>query len=95
MVTTAPVIEPIIDTFYGKEEAAERYAATPSWSPEQAPQGYAGSFHIGEGIFRTICRECPTAVDSYGAVPRYRTVGPHEVEAHGLEVAGINVGMLA
>ena len=95
MSTTAPVIQPVIDTFYSQDEAAERYADTPAYDPAQAPKGYAGSFHIGDGIFRAICRECEAAVDSYGAVPRYRTIGPHEVEAHGLEVAGINVGLLA
>ena len=95
MSTTAPVIEPVIETFYTQSEAAERYAVTPSWHPSQAPQGYAGSFQLGDGIFRTICRECPTAVDSYGAVPRYATVGTHEVYEHGLQVGGINVGTLA
>lgn len=95
MSTTAPVIEPIIDSFMSAEEAYERYGATPGWNPEQCPKGYAGSFHIGDGVWRTICRECDEAVDSYGSVPRYRTVGPHEVEVHGLQVGGINVGILS
>lgn len=28
-------------------------------------------------------------------IQRYVGIGPHEVEAHGLQVAGINLGMLA
>lgn len=95
MATTVPVIEPVLDTFQSQAEAAERYAETPTWSPSQAPQGYSGSFHIGEGVFRAICRECDHAADSYGAVPRYATVGPHEVTEHGLEVPGLNVGMMS
>ena len=94
MSTTAPVIEPIIDSFMSAEEAAARYPGSPMYDPAIVPKGYAGSIHIGDGVWRTICHECDHAVDSYGSVPRYRTVGPHEVEAHGLQVGGINVGIL-
>lgn len=95
MATTVPVIEPILDTFMSAEEALERYATAPAWDPAQAPKGYAGSFHIGDGVWRSLCRECDFAVDSYGSVPRYRTVGPHEVLEHGSQVGGINVGILS
>lgn len=78
-------------------EVAGRYANTPTWGDEQVPQGYAGSWHIGGGVFRQRCRECPATHDTspgQGAVMRYAGIGPHEVAEHGLEVPGINVGLM-
>lgn len=74
------------------------YSKTPTWQDSQVPEGYAGSWHIGNGVFRQRCRVCPEIHDSQpgeGSVMRYNGIGPHEVRDHGLEVPGINVGVLA
>lgn len=72
------------------------YSKTPVWLDSQVPDGYTGSWHVGNGVFRQRCRICPETHDSlHGSSMRYNGIGPHEVEAHGLQVAGINVGMLA
>lgn len=95
MTTSAPIIEPVLDTFMSKEEAALRYPGTPIWGVDNVPEGFAGAVHIGEGIFRAWCRECRQGFDSYGSVPRYAGIGRHEYDEHGLDVPGINVGLMA
>lgn len=74
------------------------YRSTPVWSDSDIPAGWMGSYHVGNGVFRQRCRECSQTWDSEpgtGAIMRYHGIGPHEVEAHGLTVPGINVGILA
>lgn len=73
------------------------YSKTPVWSDVTAPPGYTGSLHVGNGVFRSWCRGCAEMYETQsgqGSVPRYLGIGPHEVEAHGLDVPGINVGLL-
>ena len=72
------------------EEAAERYRNTPVWA--QIGAGHSG--HVGGGLWRTSCRECPEYVEHWGSMPRHATIGRHEVDEHGLLVGGINLGML-
>lgn len=79
---------PMLDG-WAQPGAAGRYADTPTWEPRRGM-----SVHIGGGVFVTVCAECDRAVRHIGAVPRYATVGQHEVTDHGMQVPGINVGML-
>lgn len=67
------------------------------WDDSDVPEGWAGSYHLGDGVWRQKCRACPETFDSTGAysVPRYAGIGPHEHSQHGLDVPGINVGILA
>lgn len=68
----------------------------PFWEDADVPPGFMGSYHIGGDVWRQRCRACPAVHDSQnGSVPRYRGIGPHERAEHGLDVAGINVGILA
>lgn len=80
----------LIDFGYPRRDLTE----TPAWDAASPATG--GAFHIGHDIWRTRCRGegCSKFVDSIGAVPRYATIGKHEYAAHGLDVAGINVGLL-
>ena len=74
------------------------WKGTPIFTDPDIPPGWMGSYHIGDGVFRQHCRACPEIFDSppySGGVARYFGIGPHEVEAHGLEVPGINVGILS
>lgn len=66
---------------------------TPAWDADSPT---TGCFHMGHDIWRTRCRSegCSKFVDSIGAVPRYATIGKHEVTEHRLEVPGINVGLM-
>ncbi len=75
-------------------QAQAKYAETLSYTPEAIPPGYTGSVHMGEGVWRTVCRACGAFCDTFGSMPRYATIGPHEATEHDLEVAGINVGIL-
>jgi hypothetical protein len=75
-----------------EREARFKYAGTPAWLPERVPPGRCA--HIGRGVWLTRCHECDYSVAHYGCIPFYATVGPHEVEMHGAQVPGINVGML-
>lgn len=68
---------------------ADRYRNTPMWVPRRGL-----SVHVGGGMFVSVCAECDHAVRHIGPVPRYATTGSHEVDAHGAQVPGINVGML-
>lgn len=72
-----------------------RFAGTPSYDPEMIPAGYQGAVHIGGGVWRTVCRACPAYTDTYDPMMRYRTIGPHEVDEHGFDVPGLNVGLMA
>ena len=70
----------------------------PVYTDDMIPAGWQGSYHIGGDVYRQKCRECPETFDfPAGAtcIQRYVGIGPHEVEAHGLQVAGINLGLLA
>lgn len=68
----------------------------PFYRDEDVPSDFLGSWHIGNDIWRQRCRECGLTFDSKpgGSVPRWRGVGPHEYKEHGLDVPGINVGIL-
>lgn len=65
---------------------------TPAWDADSIPRGRCA--HIGDGLWLTRCAGCDDAVTHWGAMPYYATMGPHDVEAHGSQVAGINAGML-
>ncbi len=82
-----------LGTFASKQDSETRYAATPSWDPESPT---TQCFHMGNGLWRTRCRGegCTVYRDSYGAVPRYATIGMHEYREHGLDVPGISVGLM-
>ena len=70
---------------------------TPVWTDEMIPAGLLGSYHVGNGVYRQRCRECAKTFDfpaEATCIQRYVGIGPHEVEEHGLKVAGINLGML-
>lgn len=79
----------LIDFGYPRRELTE----TPAWD---AASPTTSCFHLGHDIWRTRCRgeECGKFVDSIGAVPRYASIGKHEYADHGLDVPGINVGLL-
>ena len=79
------------------QESTVRWDKAWTHRDEDVPRDFAGSWHIGDGVFRQRCRECGAVYDTkpgQGSVPRYRGIGPHEYNAHGLDVPGINVGML-
>lgn len=86
-----PVLAVDVDTLPMLDWAAPRtdYSRTPIWTPRRGL-----CVHIGGGVFVTVCGECDHAMRSLGGVPRYATVGAHEVAEHGALVPGINVGML-
>jgi len=77
--------------FWSPASARATFANTPVF--RDAPRGQM--VHIGNGIWRVRCRECAEHVDSYGAAPRYATIGHHEANEHELSVPGINAGLLA
>ncbi|MBC9927357.1 hypothetical protein [Leucobacter sp. cx-169] len=73
-----------------KVQAEYQGRNTPSYPA--APPGR--SAHIGGGVWESACSECDQKVRHVGSVPRHGSIGPHEVEAHGAKVGGINVGLL-
>jgi len=69
------------------------YKNTPVFKPEIIPNGR--SAHIGNGVFRSICAGgCGAYADTWGGgywIPELRY---HEHNEHGLDVVGVNIGML-
>lgn len=83
-----------VDGWDSPAMAASRFSGAFSWNPEQIPAGWQGSAHIGNGVWASRCSCHGDYFLTYGTVPRYAApVGKHEA-AHGMQVAGINVGML-
>lgn len=60
------------------------------------PADFAGSWHIGNDVWHSRCRECGLIEETTGPrpKPRWDGIGRHEYAAHGLDVPGINVGIL-
>lgn len=83
------------DGFMSPDRARAMYADTPAHAPSIIPNGVQA--HIGDGKWITRCRHegCDVTAVHWGSLPRYASVGTHEVEVHGMQVAGINVGILA
>lgn len=68
---------------------------TPQWHDAQVPQDFLGSWNSVEaGMWRMRCRECGLTYDSEHVTQRYNGIGMHEFKEHGLDVPGINVGLL-
>lgn len=68
------------------------------WDDSDVPEGYTGSWHAGNGVWKQRCRECPETFEfppGATCTQRYAGIGPHEVSTHGLKVAGINLGILS
>lgn len=89
-----------VDSWLMPWEAREKYNRTHVWDraviQEQVTEKHAGqSWHIGNGVWLSVCGHCPAFTLTYGAMPVYATIGPHMVAEHGVQVAGINAGLLA
>lgn len=82
-----------VESWLTPGDAERRYSETPEWPRENAPRGV--TFHAGGGVWVVNCRECDAYCETFGAMPSYATIGPHEFSAHGLDVPGLNVGILA
>lgn len=79
-------------------DAAEQYAATPSWSRAvNHPSAHGRSFHVGGGLWVYRCHHCDAFTLSWGSLPIYAQngIGEHEVTAHDAAIPGINVGLLS
>lgn len=61
-----------------------------NWTDDQIPAGWLGSWRVASGKWHQRCRECGLMFESDNVVMRHAGIGPHEVDAHGLEVPGIN-----
>lgn len=66
-----------------------------TWTETDMPDGWAGALRMADGRWFSRCRACDHHVYQAEAWPRYMTVGRHEVDVHGLQVPGINVGLLS
>lgn len=77
---------------YKGRDARIVHANTPVHDPAEIPQG--GAWHIGGGVWRSVCRECPAYVDTWGLPGLVTPVQQHEHDVHGLDVIGVNVAVL-
>lgn len=53
------------------------------------------AWHVGGGLWLTICGHCDAYSITHGHMPTYATIGPHMVAEHDARVGGINVGLLS
>ena len=94
-----------VESWLTPEDAREKYASTWVWDMAVILAQVAGdaelrkrvegqSWHVGGGQWLAVCGDCEKYTITYGAMPIYRTIGPHMVAEHGALVGGINVGML-
>lgn len=67
-----------------------------NWRKEDLPTGSSVTIRIADNTWYSRCRACNTEHIETGThpYPRYMGIGKHEVSAHGLDVPGINVGLL-
>lgn len=92
-----------VDSWMTAGEALDKYGATPDWpmdrilalEGEDRTRATGRSWHVGGGQWLAICPDCDAYTLTYGSLPIYYGIGVHMVEAHGSQVPGINVGLLA
>lgn len=78
-----------------KDRAEQRNAETPVFPADLIPNGRY--MHIGDGIWKHVCRSCDDFILSYGSVVYLYEFAKHEASHAELLEAGIsgwNVGML-
>lgn len=70
----------------------EQYARTPVYPMDSVPRGR--QVHVGEGVWVRRCAACDDYTLSYGSLGYDYELAVHE-DAHGLDVPGYNVPLMA
>lgn len=73
-------------------DKAITHLRTPTIEADDVPRG--AYMHLGGGLWLKRCRSCDDYMLSYGTVGYWLPFAEHEY-AHGLDVVGYNVAMLA